>query len=69
MRPTHAGSTSLSHSKDKSIVELLFTCNQLNRFREPPAHAYNSEPEGVGKGKFDGDGRVVGCLRVENRQG
>ena len=65
MRPRHAGSTSLSHSKDKSVVELLFTCDQLNSFREPPARAYNPEPEGVGKDKFNSDGRVVGRLRLE----
>ena len=65
MHPTHTGSTLLSYSKDKSIVELvelLFTCNQLNRFCEPPACAYNLDPKGVDTGKFDDDGHIVGHM-------
>lgn len=33
------------------------TCNLLDRFREPPARAHSSES--------DGDGRVVGRLRID----
>jgi hypothetical protein len=52
-----------SYSKNESVVELvglLFSCNLLDRFREPPARAYSPEPEGVGKDKPDGDGHVIG---------
>ena len=57
-----------SYVRNESAVklgELLFTGNQLDGFRESPARAYNPEPEGIVKYKFDGDGRVV-CLRIES---
>ena len=58
-----------SYVRNESAVklgELLFTGNQLDRFRESPARAYNTEPEGVVKDKFGGDWHIVGRLRIEN---
>ena len=52
-----------SYVRNESAVklgELLFASNQLDRFRVPPARAYNPEREGVGKDKFDGDRHIVG---------
>jgi hypothetical protein len=69
---THTGSTSSiplpSYSKNKSVVKLvefLFTCNLLDRLREPPARAYSPELEDVGKDKPDGDRREIGCLGID----
>ena len=52
-----------SYVRNESAVKLgefLFTGDQLDRFREPPARAYNPECEGVGKDKFDGAMHEVG---------
>ena len=39
--------------------------NQLDRFRESLAHAYNPEPEGIDKDSLDGDRHAVWRLRIE----
>jgi hypothetical protein len=57
--------TELLQERVRSI-EFLFTCNLLDRFREPPSRAYSPEPEGVGEDKPDGDERDVGHLRIGN---
>ena len=43
----------------KGVESGRHTCNQLDRFREPPPGAYSPEPQGVGKDDPDCDGRVV----------